>query len=111
MDGGSHRPPVLARTHRAGLSLDHQLRFLRALRSESFAENEYVVQEGDLGDRFFIIVQGEVVVTKRSADGHEEVITHLYEVGRSAAPKARGAPHCGPLHNPRRDTFSVRRHW
>lgn len=32
-----------------------------------------------MGDKFYIITLGEVVVTRRMPDGTEEPITHLYE--------------------------------
>jgi CRP-like cAMP-binding protein len=42
------------------------------------------VREGEIGDRFFIISQGELIVTKGVGAG-ESVITHLYEVSSRAA--------------------------
>lgn len=64
---------------RAGLSITQQQQFLRALRSDWYSEGDYIVHEGEIGDRFFIITQGEVVVTRKLASGTEEAITHLYE--------------------------------
>jgi hypothetical protein len=69
---------VLLFVSRAGLNEMHQRQFLHALQSLCFVQGDYVVREGEDGDRFYIITSGEVVVTK-SKNGVEENITHLYE--------------------------------
>lgn len=40
-----------------------------ALSSESFKENEVVINEGDEGDKFYIVESGEFKVTKEGVDG------------------------------------------
>ena len=52
---------------------------MSALKAHTFTKNEYIVKEGEQGDRFYIVTQGEVVITKL-INGVETVITHLYEV-------------------------------
>jgi peroxiredoxin (alkyl hydroperoxide reductase subunit C) len=37
----------------------------------TFAEGDTIVAEGDSADRFFVIAQGEVAVTRRTAEGEE----------------------------------------
>lgn len=82
--------------NRAGLDDDQQRRFLAALKRKEFQLGDYVVRQGDPGDEFYIITEGEVAVTKTLpidpatgkaststgglpiVDG-EMVITHLYE--------------------------------
>jgi CRP-like cAMP-binding protein len=69
----------------AGLAKEHRQEFIDALSPETFARDAYIVREGEPGDRFYIITQGEVVVTKGSGDA-EITITHLYEVSRPLCP-------------------------
>jgi alkyl hydroperoxide reductase subunit AhpC len=43
----------------------------------TFAEGDTIVAEGDSADRFFVIAQGEVAVTRRTPEGEEiELATH-----------------------------------
>ncbi len=70
-------PPLLS-LRSAGLSREHQQQFLTALVAQTFTKDQYIVREGEQGDRFYIVTQGEVVITK-STNGTENVITHLYE--------------------------------
>ena len=49
---------------RAQLQASQQLRFLRALQPEQFAPGDYIVRQGGVGDKFYIITEGEVIVTK-----------------------------------------------
>jgi CRP-like cAMP-binding protein len=63
--------------------MEHQQQFLMALISETFSKDEYIVREGEQGDRFYVITHGELVITKKRDDSESEesIITHLYEVG------------------------------
>jgi [calcium/calmodulin-dependent protein kinase] kinase len=78
---------------RAGISEEQQMRFLKKLRREVFTSpNSYIVREGTMGDKFYIIITGDVVITKfvktrpprhkisktDSKGVYEEVLTHLY---------------------------------
>jgi cAMP-dependent protein kinase regulator len=42
-----------------------------ALKEERFAANEYVIREGQAGDRFFIIQEGTAIATKVLQEGQE----------------------------------------
>jgi len=81
---------------KAGLERRQQQRFLEALVPERLSEGEYVVRQGEDGDKFYIITEGEVMVTKtltaeeaaklpesklrRLDDGGAEMrITYLYD--------------------------------
>jgi serine/threonine protein kinase/serine/threonine protein phosphatase PrpC/CRP-like cAMP-binding protein len=81
---------------RAGLALEQQKRFLLALVPEHFEEGAYIVKQGDVGDKFYIITEGEVAITKslpdeeirqlppskirRTNSGQDQMqITHLYD--------------------------------
>ena len=35
-----------------------------ALREEKYKKNEYVIKEGEIGDKFFILSEGEAVAMK-----------------------------------------------
>jgi len=43
----------------------------------SLQPEEIIVEEGDVADRFYVIVSGEVAVTRRSADGEEVPLATL----------------------------------
>ncbi|GMI03342.1 hypothetical protein TrLO_g13979 [Triparma laevis f. longispina] len=44
----------------------------RALRSEMYADGDYIIRQGDEGDVFYIIYKGKVVCTKNEEDGETE---------------------------------------
>lgn len=48
-----------------------------ALESANFADGEEIVREGDLGDVFYIIVEGEAKVTQFASDGGAVEIARL----------------------------------
>lgn len=87
---------------RSELDAEQQRRFLKALTEANFHGGEYIVRQGaDASDGFYIITEGEVIVTRNitaeeaavtpaslvmdaaagvgSPGGKERVITHLYE--------------------------------
>lgn len=47
--------------------------------SERFPADRDVIVEGDPADKFYIIVRGQVVVTRRTADGHDQKLTTLQD--------------------------------
>lgn len=47
---------------KAGLSHDHLQQFLDALQSAQYDDTMYIVRQGEVGDKFFIISEGEVSV-------------------------------------------------
>ena len=53
----------------APLSKDQRNRMVDALEECSVAPNETIINEGDEGTHFYIIVEGEVSITKRGSDG------------------------------------------
>ena len=42
-----------------------------AVKSEDFAEGDYIIKQGDAGDIFFMISEGTAKALKRGADGTE----------------------------------------
>ena len=40
-----------------------------ALKEEKFTKGSYVIREGDIGDKFFILSEGEAIATKTLAIG------------------------------------------
>ena len=53
----------------APLDKDQRNRMVDALEEVSVAPNERIINEGDEGTHFYIIVEGEISVTKRGTDG------------------------------------------
>jgi len=50
-----------------------------ALEPANFADSQVIIREGDPGDTFYIIVEGQVVVSKQSPDaGPESEVARLY---------------------------------
>jgi len=47
------------------------------LEEQQFEDGETVFQEGDVGDRFYLILQGVAKVTKKTADGGEKLVSRL----------------------------------
>jgi CRP-like cAMP-binding protein len=57
-------------------------RFTSALKQETFHNGDFVVRQGDIGDRFFIIESGEVSIEELKAGQDERtVLTTLYAGG------------------------------
>lgn len=50
------------------------------LKDVNVGANEYVIKEGDKGDRFYIVVKGSLVATKRNPEGHEKSVKE-YKTG------------------------------
>lgn len=64
----------------AELTPAHQQDFLDNLEESTYADGEFIVRQGDMGDRFFIVVSGTVKVTENGKDGAEDrVLTRLYK--------------------------------
>lgn len=52
-----------------------------AFQSVSFQENEYVMREGEQGDQFYIIEDGEAIATKTLSAGEDPVSVMNYKIG------------------------------
>ncbi|MCG9969141.1 cyclic nucleotide-binding domain-containing protein [Pelotomaculum terephthalicicum JT] len=61
--------------------LDHRLLQMMAdmFVSEQFASERTLIYEGDYGNKFYIIVRGQVEVLKKLADGTEKRLTVLHD--------------------------------
>jgi CRP-like cAMP-binding protein len=46
-----------------------------ALQIVTFASGDYIIKQGDLGDRFYVVKSGEVIVTQSSSGGYENELT------------------------------------
>ena len=51
---------------------------------EEFYGGQSIMRQGDAGDKFFVIIEGEAAVVQ-TVDGAEHLRTHLYQVWRSDA--------------------------
>jgi len=40
-----------------------------AIKEENYQEGTFVIKEGDIGNVFYIIIEGEAIATKSSSDG------------------------------------------
>lgn len=49
------------------------------IQSKIFAKDDWICQEGEMGDSLFIISRGEVAITKKSSTGREVIIRYLRE--------------------------------
>lgn len=63
----------------SSLSAEERSKVADALTSKVYADGEVVVRQGEPGDTFFFVEEGEAVVTKKENDGKE---TKEIEVGR-----------------------------
>jgi len=96
-------------------SLDHWERMTIAdsLVSATFEDETVIMRQGDVGEDFFIIVEGDAVVTQGNSEGVEEevgLLGHsdyfgevalLFDRPRAATVKARGKLVCVKLDRPR----------
>ena len=60
----------------AELSEEQQTRFLQTLKPVDYQPGEYIVREGEMGDKFFIITRGKVSVFRNKSP---EKLVHLYQ--------------------------------
>ncbi|KAH9256393.1 hypothetical protein BASA81_005650 [Batrachochytrium salamandrivorans] len=61
----------------AQFSLEHQEQLFSELQEESFTDGVNIVSQGELGDKFYVIVQGEAVVSKMDEFGEFRDLTHI----------------------------------
>lgn len=57
----------------ASLSREEKLQLVDALEYETFNQNTTIIKQGDKGDKFYIIVEGEAVVYQSTAQGTARV--------------------------------------
>lgn len=63
----------------SNLSQNQQQDVMKSLKSVTFQDGECVVKQGDRGNKFYMIVKGEAVVTKMVPGQEMEImLTHLY---------------------------------
>ncbi len=58
-------------------TLEHQRLLLDIMETKNYTDGQDIVTQGDQGDSFYVIQDGEAVVVKRE-DGEEREVTHLY---------------------------------
>lgn len=61
----------------ADFTRDELLAVSERLRMEHFARGDVIINQGDPGDRFYIIRRGHVQVTQRDAHGYEHIVNQL----------------------------------
>ena len=63
----------------AKLSAQQLSVFMTALSVAEFAPGDFIVNQGDLGDRFYVIEKGEVTVEEaRAGEAEPRLLTRLY---------------------------------
>ena len=53
-----------------------------ALKEEHYKQGDYVIKEGEIGDKFFIVNEGEAIATKTLVEGQEPKEVMQYKKGR-----------------------------
>ena len=61
------------------LTPNERVKIVRYFEQKTYKPGELIVKEGEEGDRMFIIKEGAVKVTKKLADGGEEVLANLVD--------------------------------
>jgi len=59
-------------------SQEHQQQLFAELEEESFHDGDFIVRQGEVGDKFYVIVEGEAVVSKTEDSGETRDLTHIY---------------------------------
>jgi len=57
----------------------HQAQLFEELHVEHFKDGDLIVKQGDMGDRMYVIIEGEAVVWREEASGETRDVTHLYQ--------------------------------
>jgi len=61
------------------LSDEDRKKVFEKLITEKYTDGQAIIREGELGDSFFVIAEGEVVVSRKDRDTGEEIdLTHMY---------------------------------
>ena len=69
-----HKAPLFS-----GLDIQSLSSLIPLFEEESFSANEKILREGEFGDSMYVIINGQVAVTKSSDGGKEILITKLGE--------------------------------
>ena len=59
-------------------SIEQMKSILTKSEEEYFDPEEYIFMEGDKNDHFYLIIEGEVEISKKTSEGQSKVITHLH---------------------------------
>lgn len=51
----------------------------RSLTKQSYSDKEYIIRQGEIGDKFFVLFLGTVVCTKTDDNGYETELVRLHE--------------------------------
>lgn len=62
-----------------GLETRDVNKVLKIASGKKFAKGDLVFQEGDVGDCFYLIIEGSVEITKKMPDGRSEIMATLRE--------------------------------
>jgi len=60
-------------------TLEHQQTLLNIMETKTYNDGEDIVRQGDEGDSFYVIKEGEATVLKTNLEGVEKDLTHLYK--------------------------------
>lgn len=63
----------------AQFSNEHQMQLFAELEEEQFQDGDLIVRQGELGDKFYVIIEGEAVVSKTLETGETIDLTHIYQ--------------------------------
>ena len=60
-------------------TLEHQRTLLNIMETKTYTDQQDIVSQGEDGDSFYVIKDGEAAVLKSDLEGKEKEITHLYK--------------------------------
>lgn len=62
-----------------GLNTQQLNQLARSLTKQSYEDHQYIIRQGDIGDQFYVIYKGSVIVSKTDDSGKENVLIELGE--------------------------------
>lgn len=63
----------------SGLNTQQLNQLARSLTKQSYDDHQYIIRQGDIGDQFYVIYKGNVIVSKTDDSGKENVLIELGE--------------------------------
>ena len=78
-----------------GFDNDSLLRLVDALGEERYADQDYIIRQGAIGETFYIVRDGEVVVTQRQEPAHAQTTPAGHRPNSNVTHKTRNA-HASP---------------